>query len=159
MCLRRGRHIRLTLALVSMLAVLGILAAVAPPANAGAMVRTQQADNAAHVVRLKGASFGPDSASGCNGDICIYVCNNISCTGSGNYITYVEGEAHPPLGDTTNPTTAKVWVRGVVRYTLSGLSLASTVYAYFPFDYNVDVGSQICVTFTGIPGKPCETVE
>ena len=162
------RCVRFAFALAPMLAIMGVLAA-APPASAGqaavsaaATVSRATAVSHAGMVsepgRLTSVAVVPASSSGCSQDVCISVCNNISCTGSGLFVTYVGGTGYPPIGDSTNPTVAKVWVRGVVRYTSSGLPLHTRVVIVFPFGYNVDNGSQICMTFTGIPGEACETV-
>jgi hypothetical protein len=164
----RRRCVRFAFALAPMLAIMGVLAA-APPASAGQAAMSpaatvSRATAVSHVGtvsqtgRLTSVAVIPESSSGCNQDVCISVCNNINCTGSGLYVTYVGGTGYPPIGDSTNPTVAKVWVRGVVRDTSSGLPLSTRVVIVFPFGYNVDNGSQICMTFTGIPGKACETV-
>ena len=107
----------------------------------------------------------PDSASGCNQSVCIWVCNNSSCTGSGLYIDHVIG-----TGVSTSRNgcvVGQMLVRGSVREQtnqacwLNPPGTDEYLYAYYHVGYKINNGSQVCVRFKGLgapKGLPCETV-
>jgi hypothetical protein len=107
----------------------------------------------------------PESASGCNQFVCISVCNNSSCTGSGLYIDHVIG-----TGVSTSRrgcVVGQMLVRGSVREQTNVFCWVNPpntleyLYSYYPVGYNINNGSQVCVKYKGIgapKGEPCETV-
>jgi hypothetical protein len=97
-------------------------------------------------------SISPQTASGCNQYICIYV------EGSGTQVTYWSTTAALPA---SMCTVAKYWASGVLVYegnTKCGSSGAQ-VSSYWPSPGHFAAGTQLCTTWTGISGRPCETVE
>jgi hypothetical protein len=107
----------------------------------------------------------PYSAHGCNQSVCIWVCNNSSCTGSGLYIDHVIG-----TGVSTSRNgcvVGQMLVRGSVRLQTNQVCWLNPpghdeyLYAYYHVGYNINNGSQVCVRFKGLgapKGEPCETV-
>jgi hypothetical protein len=97
-------------------------------------------------------SASPQTASGCNQSVCIYV------EGSGTQVTYWSTTAALPA---SMCTVAKYWASGALVYegnTKCGSSGAE-VSSYWSDPGYFAVGTQLCNTWTGIPGKPCETIE
>lgn len=94
----------------------------------------------------------PQSAGGCNQSICINV------EGSGTKVTRWSTSATLP---TTMCSFADYWANGVVVDvgTLKCASAGSSVSSYWPEPGNFAVGTQVCNTWTGIAGRPCETIE
>lgn len=98
-------------------------------------------------------STPPPSASGCNGDVCIYV------NGSGLHVNYVDSYVYP-----TNfvCSYATLYVNNSpYEYSnticISGQNGQSGE-AYFNLNRNFANGTVICTTWYNIPGRPCETV-
>jgi hypothetical protein len=107
----------------------------------------------------------PQSASGCNQSVCIAVCNNSSCTGSGLYIDHVisTGVSTARAGS----VVGQMLVRGSVRETTNRVRWINPsgskvyLYAYYPVHYDINNGSKVCVRWVGLgapAGLPCETV-
>ena len=97
-------------------------------------------------------SISPLTASGCNQDVCIYV------EGSRTQVTYWSTTASLPA---SMCTVAKYWANGVLVYegnTKCGSS-GGRVSSYWSDPGYFASGTELCSTWTGIPGKPCETVE
>ncbi len=97
-------------------------------------------------------SISPQTASGCNQSVCIYV------EGSGTQVTYWSTTAALPA---SMCTVAKYWAVGVLVYegnTKCG-SPGAQVSSYWPSPGHFAAGTQLCNTWTGISGRPCETVE
>jgi hypothetical protein len=97
-------------------------------------------------------SITPQTASGCNQDVCIYV------EGSGNQVTYWSTTTALPA---SMCSVAKYWANGVLVYegnTKCGSSGAQ-VFSYWSNPGYFATGTVLCNTWTGIPGKPCETIE
>jgi hypothetical protein len=96
-------------------------------------------------------SIVPLTASGCNQDICIYV------EGSGTQVTYWSTTAVLPV---SMCTVAKYWANGVLIYegnTKCG-SAGARVSSYWNSPGYFPAGTEVCNTWTGVPGKPCETI-
>ena len=94
----------------------------------------------------------PASASGCNQRVCIHV------TGTGTHVTRWSTTAVLP---SSMCTFAEYWANGVLVYvgnTKCG-SAGDEVSSYWPDPGSFSVGTQLCNTWTGIAGKPCETIE
>lgn len=94
----------------------------------------------------------PLTASGCNQNVCIYV------VGSGTQVTKWETTADLP---TAMCTVAKYWANGVLVYegTIKCGSAGGSVMSYWSRPGHFAAGTELCNTWTGIPGKPCETIE
>lgn len=104
-------------------------------------------------------TISPDSASGTSGDITIYV------VGSGSYVDSWWTSALPPK---TEETYAAFWANGVVISTSNTVLVTSgnPVVAFWGGQPGFKQGqgtfpngTQLCVTWLNIPGKPCETIE
>lgn len=98
------------------------------------------------------ASISPLTASGCNQDVCIYV------EGSGTQVTYWSTTAVLPA---STCTVAKYWANGVLVYegnTKCGTA-GARVSSYWNSPGYFPVGTEVCNTWTNVPGKPCETIE
>lgn len=94
----------------------------------------------------------PLTASGCNQRVCIYV------TGSGTRVTWWSTTAVLP---SSMCTFAEYWANGALVYegnTKCG-SAGGEVSSYWPHPGYFATGTQLCNTWIGVPGKPCETVE
>ncbi len=97
-------------------------------------------------------SISPQTASGCNQSVCIYV------EGSGTRVTYWSTTAALP---TSMCTVAKYWANGVLVYegnTKCGSS-GRQVFSYWSDPGYFAAGTVLCNTWTGISGRPCETIE
>ncbi len=97
-------------------------------------------------------SISPQTARGCNQNVCIYV------EGSGTQVTYWSTTAALPA---SMCTVANYWANGVLLYegnTKCGSS-GGQVSSYWSNPGRFAAGTQLCNTWTGIPGKPCETIE
>lgn len=94
----------------------------------------------------------PASASGCNQRVCIYV------TGSGTHVTRWSTTAVLP---SSMCTFAEYWANGDLAYvgnTKCG-SEGDEVSSYWPNPGSFSTGTKLCNTWSGIAGRPCETVE
>jgi hypothetical protein len=93
----------------------------------------------------------PDSANGCSGAICIFV------TGSGLHVS--DWQTSVALSKSMC-TTASFLVNGTLR--ASGVSQCGSTNTELVSDWsspgNFPNGSVLCNTWSGISGKPCETV-
>jgi hypothetical protein len=107
----------------------------------------------------------PASSHGCNGTVCIAVCNNASCTGSGTFIHHVSSTGITKA--LTGCAFGELLVRGQVRETSNVTcwdnkpGTLEELFDYFPVGYHINSGSQVCVQYKGRgapSGKPCETV-
>jgi len=146
---------------ISMLLLGGATPAMASTASAGGTVASHVEAHARVVHGSRGAT--PNSASGCNGVVCIGVCNNSSCTGNGRYIYEVNAYAEPTA---YTCASARVQVNGVVKASstvVCGGPYPNTYFyaTWYPRrDFNNN--TQICVYWLSInnstPGRPCETV-
>lgn len=96
--------------------------------------------------------IAPLTASGCNQQVCIYV------TGSGTRVTWWSTTAVLPSSECS---VAKYWANGVLVYDGNSKcgSAGTEVSSYWPDPGYFSAGTQLCNTWTGVPGKPCETVE
>jgi hypothetical protein len=94
----------------------------------------------------------PLTASGCNQNVCIYV------VGSGTQVTKWETTAVLPAAMCT---VAKYWANGVVIYegTIKCGSSGAQVLSYWSDPGYFAPGTQVCNTWTNVPGRPCETIE
>lgn len=98
------------------------------------------------------APVNPDSASGCNQSVCIEV------TGAGNHVTRWMTTAVLP---SKICTFAEYWANGELVYvgnTKCG-SKGDEVSSYWSDPGDFSKGTQLCNTWSGITGKPCETIE
>ena len=98
------------------------------------------------------SSVQPLSASGCNQSVCIYV------TGSGTDVTNWSTSATLP---TSMCTVADYWANGNLVYQGNEKcgSGGASVSSYWPEPGYFAPGTQLCSTWAGVAGKPCETVE
>jgi hypothetical protein len=97
-------------------------------------------------------SISPQTARGCSQNVCIYV------EGSGTQVTYWSTTAALPA---SMCTVANYWANGVLLYegnTKCGSS-GGQVSSYWPAPGHFAAGTELCNTWTGIQGKPCETIE
>lgn len=94
----------------------------------------------------------PPTAGGCNQYICIYV------EGSGTQVAYWSTTATLPA---SMCTVAKYWANGVLVYegNMKCGSSGGQVLSYWTDPGYFATGTELCNTWTGIPGKPCETIE
>ena len=140
---RAPRNVRtpvafLTVIVGSLVLGLGPVAASSPPIHVNV---TSQAPGSVH----------PDSASGCNQSICIAV------TGSGLNVSDWTTTAVLPR---TMCSTADFLVNGSVWATGYGCaSSGDQLKADWSDPGNFANGTVLCNTWSGIAGKPCETVE
>lgn len=161
------RLLRLAIVAISFVAV-GVIGLGAQPASAGVSAAgtgtaSQIAPSTSHtaharVVKINGVR--PNSASGCNQQVCIWVCNNSSCTGSGLYIDHVYSEAYPTA---YGCAAARFQVNGVVWATSNTVcGGTNTVFqAWWYPKQSFANQTQLCVYWFGspyVPGRPCETV-
>lgn len=99
----------------------------------------------------------PQSASGCNNVVCIYV------NGSGLHVNYVDSYAEPTA---YTCASARFQVNGVVRASTNvvcgGPYPNQTFYATWNTNSDFANGTQLCVYWlssnNATPGHPCETV-
>lgn len=94
-----------------------------------------------------------NSASGCNGSVCITV------NGSGLHVNYVESSAKYPK---TFTTYAQFYLNGrawLDSFKISGKAGDTYSTGNITIDENFANGTQICVSWPGISGRPCETIE
>jgi len=98
------------------------------------------------------SSVQPLSASGCNQSVCIYV------TGSGTDVTNWSTSATLPA---SMCTVADYWADGNLVYQGNDKcgSGGASVSSYWPEPGYFAPGTQLCSTWTGIAGRPCEIVE
>ena len=118
--------------------------------GAGSVVPVQAAFGATEP--SASAATSPLTASGCNQDVCIYV------VGSGTQVTKWETTAVLP---TAMCTVARYWANGVLVYegTTKCGSGGGSVMSYWTSPGYFAAGTQVCNTWTNVPGKPCETIE
>lgn len=94
----------------------------------------------------------PFSASGCNQYVCIHV------EGSGTYVTNWWTTATIPF---STCTVAQFWAngflvhKGALRCGNAGTSFRSD----WPDPGYFAPGTQVCQTWTNVPGRPCEWIE
>jgi hypothetical protein len=98
-----------------------------------------------------GTASAPRSAYGCNQEVCI------SVVGNGTYVKTWATSAYPSYA--YRCTWANYWANGKLLYSGS-LQCRSDYYYYDSVGIygNVKAGSQVCNTWYGIPGKPCESI-
>ena len=92
------------------------------------------------------------TASGCNQRVCIYV------TGSGTRVTWWSTTAVLP---SPMCTFAQYWADGALIYegnTKCG-SEGTEVSSYWSNPGYFAAGTEVCNTWAGVPGRPCETIE
>ncbi len=91
-----------------------------------------------------------DSASGCNGSVCIFL------TGAGLYVSEWTTRAYPTSYVCSSP---RFWRNGVLVATGSTAcgGSGSEFVAHYGSGWFSD-GDVLCNTWTNLPGKPCETV-
>lgn len=96
------------------------------------------------------ASVQPMSASGCNQSVCI--------TGSGTEVTNWSTSATLPA---SMCSVADYWAAGNLVYQGNEKCGAGngSVFSYWPKPGYFAPGTQLCSTWTGVAGRPCETVE
>lgn len=89
-------------------------------------------------------------ASGCNGDVCIWL------TGSGLYVDNWETRGYP---DSYRCSYARFWRNGqVIATSETACGGSGTVfYSSYGSGWFAD-GTQLCNTWTNLAGKPCKTV-
>lgn len=94
----------------------------------------------------------PDGANGCNQAVCI------SLSGSGTDVTdwLTNGNASKAMC-----TYAEFWENGsVIATSNEQCGPANDLYtANWSNPGNFPVGASLCNTWSGLPGKPCETIE
>lgn len=146
---------------ISMLLLGGATPAMASAASAGGTVASQVEAHARVVHGSRGVT--PQSATGCNGVVCIAVCNNSSCTGSGRYVYKVYSDAGPTA---FTCAVARFQVNGVVEVdsnVVCGGPYPNTLFeaTWYP-ERDFNNNTQICVYWlssnNATPGRPCETV-
>lgn len=99
------------------------------------------------------AAVRPLSASGCNGSVCI------SVNGSGLHVNWIESSATYPK---TFTTYAQFYLNGSAwldSFKISGKKGDTYSTGDISIDENFSNGTKICVSWPGISGKPCETIE
>jgi hypothetical protein len=133
-----------------LLAAAAVLPAVSngTPATAHSAAPTIKHENTTH---RAGTTIAPRSAYGCNQDVCI------SVVGNGTYVKTWATSAYPSYA--YRCTWANYWANGKLLY--SGALQCRSDYYYFDsvgIYGNVKAGSQVCNTWYGIPGKPCESI-
>ena len=91
-----------------------------------------------------------DSASGCNGSVCIFL------TGTGLYVSDWTTRAYPTSYVCSSP---RFWRNGVLVATGSTAcgGAGSEFVAHYGSGWFSD-GDVLCSTWTNLPGRPCETV-
>jgi len=97
-------------------------------------------------------SISPQTAGGCNQRVCIYV------EGSGTQVTYWSTTATLPA---SMCSVAKYWANGVLVYegnTKCGSS-GGQASSYWSDPGYFAAGTVVCSTWTGLSGRPCETIE
>jgi hypothetical protein len=103
--------------------------------------------------KTRSGSVRPDSAFGCNQDVCI------SIAGNGRYINYWATAAFTTYKNRC--TEPAFWSAGHIIFYGSQQCRASSFYGYTSYIsgswWRGNV--QVCNTWTGIPGKPCETIK
>ncbi len=94
--------------------------------------------------------MSPLDASGCNGDVCIWL------TGSGLQVDNWETRGYP---DSYRCGYAKFWRNGqVIATSNTACGGSGTVfYSSYGSGWFAD-GTQLCNTWTNLAGKPCKTV-
>lgn len=150
----RPGPVRLAVTFARLIVITGVLLLAAVPAGAAASSSTVSGT-------LTGAAAQaiPNSATGCNGSVCIHV------QGTGLFVNYVT--ASGVTKSQSGCSFGEFLVRGSVREVTNPVcwnnqpgSLES-LFAYFPVGYNINDGSQVCVKFSGKgspSGEPCETI-
>jgi hypothetical protein len=139
--LSRRTVVQLALAL-SLILTLGVLSADRAAASTPAAAATGAASS---------ITIHPDSASGCSGAICIAV------TGSG---LHVSNWTTTVALSKSMCSTASFWANGVLVATGSNTcgSAGDELSADFSDPGNFANGTVLCNTWSGVSGKPCETV-
>lgn len=139
---RRRRGLRTT--------VVAIVAVALTVGAASVLVPAQAAFGAPEPTRSTATS--PLTASRCNQNVCIYV------VGSGTQVTKWETSAVLPMAMCT---VAKYWANGVLVYegTSKCGSAGGSVMSYWSGPGYFPAGTQVCNTWTNVPGRPCETIE
>jgi hypothetical protein len=96
--------------------------------------------------------MGPLSANGCNQNVCIHI------VGSGTTVSRWSTTAVLP---SKMCSTAEYWDDGYLIYegTSKCGSAGAKVSSYWSDPGAFPVGTQLCSTWTGVAGKPCETIE
>lgn len=94
--------------------------------------------------------YGQQDASGCNGDVCIWL------TGSGLQIDNWETRGYP---DPYRCSYAELWRNGQVIATSNTVCGESGVVFYSSYGSSRFAdGTQLCNTWTNLPGRPCKTI-
>jgi hypothetical protein len=93
------------------------------------------------------------SASGCNQDVCI------SIIGNGQHVSYWFTWASTTRAN--RATEPHYWVAGKVAFSGNVYTGTHSFYSSLGLtNYNFPKANvQVCNTWTGIPGKPCETIK
>lgn len=96
--------------------------------------------------------MGPLSANGCNQSVCIHI------VGSGTTVTRWSTTAVLP---SKMCSAAEYWDDGQLVYegTSKCGSAGTKVSSYWSDPGQFPVGTELCSTWTGVSGKPCETIE
>lgn len=112
-------------------------------------VRAQHVAVDAAAARARRGTITPDSASGCNQEVCIEV------IGSGLIVDQWNTFAYPPGDDCS---FAAYWEDGEIAFT--GEEVCGTLLETFAsdFDGEFDNGEQVCNSWVNIGGFPCETI-
>lgn len=91
----------------------------------------------------------PDSAFGCTANVCIYI------SGSGLLVNEWDTSVS---NNVYTCTFAAYWVRGSIYSTTNSVCGNSDFWGYWAAGRTFVDGSQLCNTWAGFAGKPCETI-
>lgn len=137
--------------LLAAAAVLPAAANGAAAATAHSPTPTVKHESTARVGHRATTAIAPRSAYGCNQDVCI------SIIGNGTFVKSWATSAYPNYA--YRCTWANYWANG--KLLLSGALQCRSDYYYYSnaiIGTQVKAGSQVCNTWFGIPGKPCESI-
>lgn len=101
-------------------------------------------------------SAAPLSSSGCAGYVCVGI------DGSGTTVDDIWASVQNPY-TTSYATTGTIYDNGVAIHTFPRITVppypTEEQQTWSSPDYNFHAGDQICASYTGISGYPCETIE
>ena len=108
------------------------------------------AHRSAKTITTSSSAVHPDSASGCNFDVCIEVIGSGLQVDNWNTFAYPTGY---------QCSFAAYWEDGEIAFTGEEICSDGLLETFASdFDGLFDDGEQVCNTWVAIPGKPCETI-
>ena len=140
---------------IGTLRALGVMIALASAALVPAASAQATAIGASEPSATPNIQPTPESASGCNGYVCI------SISGTGTTVYSISSTVQNPYGSTYS-TTGHVYVNGASVRSYGTHSIPSghkNTYSWNNPSYTFQIGDQVCVQWTGISGFPCETIK